>query len=919
MGIRRFDIEPLLPLLKSDFTLLAPNNRSVDGILREYASAVEQPNNPAAPGINSWQRPTVFAIDIYIQQLWQIAASQGISPFVTSRILSRFDEQEIWLQVVKSSLEKYPLLNCEDTAASVARSYRAFRQWDIASSNKIEQYRGALDFQTFLHWSQLFETRCKKLQAISLSDAGRIAAKHIEALEEILPKKIALINFNQPPPLYEELFASLDRVCELQWLRDNSESGSLSHLFGSGESFHRSFQAGSEEIEACIDWCQRKAELSPHSHIGIVVDNSHSLEPLIEEALFRKGGARNPDGFRVADELNRYHSSESLHDSPGFSTALSLLNLNRELIDSESFCKLLQSPRLIAYEGELQARLALEVALRREVEAQVRPSQLRSIMLQSKREHHCPALASALLTFDELARHEPAQQSLRQWLQLFSKQLKTLGWPGNSSSEYNQKLGLQWQQCMQRFASSSAALGNISLITALGKLHTFLRQSNINLNFDNRLQISLLDIEEALDLKFDHVWLLSADNRNWPQAANPVAFLPYGLQLEMKMPGSSSQQQLDLALTQLATLRKNTLCELIVSHHTLEDGLSIRPSALLRDIPLKELDAGDLCEQGNSTVFGSKNLERVSESLHIPLRSDEDVSGGTSLLSNQSNCPFRAFARNRLMATGLEDFSHGLNAIVRGNALHKALEHLSAQIGDSKKLASLSTKNIEELLLSSTTIAIEYLRRLRPETMTPAFSLLEKVRLAKLLEGFLTLERQRNEFKILHNERAVIWQHSRLSLSLRIDRIDRLSDGSLALIDYKTGKFTNYKWFDERPDDLQLPLYQIAVSNSGEDLVSATLIFQLNAENTGLISPMQIADFGAPVKVSGQAKSFEGGWEALQGYWNRSIHALVDEFESGLVAVAPTRKHLTCQYCDLAPLCRIAESNDGLAAMEEEL
>lgn len=911
MPIRRFDIGPFLPLLGNGFTLLTPNNRSVDGILREYANSFRS----SSENTETWQRPAVFAIDIYIQQLWQLAASQAIAPFNETQLLGRFDEQEIWLQIVRSSYEKYPLLNSEETANSVARSYRFFQQWDVAKFAEIERYHSAIDFQTFLDWSEQFEARCKKINAVSLSDAGRVIAEHIEEIKQILPKKIALINFNQPPPLYVKLFDALARVTEVEWQRVNSEDKQLGPVFADSDSAYRNFQNNSAEIDACIDWCHAKAIEFPDSHIGIVVDHSRSLEPMIEEALFRNSNASNSSQFDIAEHLNRYHSSDTLDERQDFSAALSLLALNYDLVDSERFCKLLQSPALTGAENELQARIALEVYLRGNTEAEIRLSHLRSVMLQDERDYHCPILAETLIAFSELARHEPSRQSLRQWLQLFSRQLQLLGWPGDSSSEHNQRQSLLWQQCSRRFAASSKVLGNISLSAALGKLQTFLKQSNVNLNFDDRRQISLVDIEEAQDLVFDHVWILSVDDRNWPQAINPVAFLPYGLQQTLEMPGSSNQQQLDTALTQLLSLRQNTQAELVISHHSLEEELSIRPSALLKEIAFKRTD--EAAEEAPKDRIRN-NLETYKETLHIPLSSDEDISGGTGLLSNQSNCPFRAFARNRLKARGLDEFSYGLNSLVRGNALHKALEHIGKQLGDSTTLHALSSTATEELVVTSAGVAIDYLRKLHPETMTPAFSLLEQGRLTNLLEGFLALEKQRSKFTILHNEKNVAWQHSLLSLNLRIDRIDQLDDGSLALIDYKTGKFTNYRWFDERPDDLQLPLYQIAVSNESEQSVSATLIFQLNAENIGLISPMELVDFGATVKVSRQAKSFEGGWPALQDYWNRSIHTLVEEFESGLIAVAPTRGTTTCQYCDLGPLCRIAETDQSQIHLSED-
>jgi ATP-dependent helicase/nuclease subunit B len=918
MTIRRFDIEPLLPILQDGFTLLTPNNRSVDGILREYASEQRAQGEIS----HAWQRPAVFAIDIYIQHIWQLAASQAIAPFDTTRILGRFDEQEIWLKLIHASYEKYPLLNIEDTARAAARSYRSYKQWDVGANNKIEHYRNAIDFQTFLSWSEQFESRCKKLHAVSLSDASQAITTHVEKLAAILPRKIALINFDQPPPLYERLFQALGLVCEVVWHRTSEQKESLATTFASslaeGNCTHRSYQNSSDEIDACLAWCHNKALEFPQAHIGIVVDPGRSLEPLIEETLFRDNTVESKNKFNIAEHLNHYHSSETLDELPDFSAALSILTLNYELIDSERFCKLLQSANILGAENEMQARIALEIQLRRNTEAETRLSELRRIMTQRKYDHYCPILAEALLAFSELARHEPSHQSLRKWLLLFNKQLEALGWPGSNLAEHNRRQLQQWQQCLQHIAASSTVLGKISLSAALGKLQNFLKQSNVNLNFDDRLQISLLDIEEAKDLLFDYVWILSVDDRSWPQAANPVSFLPYGLQQHLQMPNCSSQQQLELAISQLCKLRNNTKAQLVFSHHTLEEELSIRPSALLREIQFDPSDKQNTAIQESHRIQSNTPLETLEEKLHIPLNPGEQVNGGTSLLSNQSNCPFRAFARNRLSANELEEFSHGLNSIVRGNALHKALEYLGEHLGDSQTLHALSFSETEDLLDRSSTVAIEYLRRRHPETMTPAFSILEKGRMSGLLSGFLDLEKLRSNFSIEHNEKNLTWQYSRLSLNLRIDRIDRLDDGSLALIDYKTGKFTNYRWFDDRPDDLQLPLYQIAVTGEGEDSVSATLILQINAENIGFVSPMENGQLGAPLKVSSQGKTFEGGWPSLQNYWNNRIIALVEEFESGLTAIAPTRGYMTCQYCELGPLCRINESNQSLSIVSEE-
>lgn len=908
MAVHRFDIESLLPPLSEGFTLITPNNRTVDGILREYA------NNTLASkeAESAWRRPQVIAVDIFLQQLWQRAASLGIAPFNELLLLSRYDEQQTWLQIVEASYADYPLLNSEETANSAARSYQIYTQWNVVESASLERYRNAVDFQTFLDWSKKFEAHCDRAGVVSLSDAGRLITDHIETLDPLLPPKMLLVNFTEPPPLYQQLFDALSSVCELRRQQISADQTQLSEAFSQHEGTLWRFQSDRSEVETCLDWCTKKALENPNAHIGIVLDHSRSLEPLIEEALFRTQAT--PD-FDVDRHINRYRSNETLAAIPEYNAALNILALNHDLVESERFCKILQSSLTVGSESESSPRIALELVLRRNAEDQLRLSQLRPLMLQTERDYHCPILAQALLQFSELARHAPKRQSLRSWLKLFCDQLTELGWPGPNATDRRERLAKQWQKHMQRLAASSQTLGNISLLAALAKLQAYLKQTNVNLGFDDRLQVSLLDIEEAQDMVFDHVWLLAVDERNWPRPVSPVPFLPYSLQQELGLPATSNQQQLSTARVQLARLRDQTTQEMVISYHCLEEELKLRPSPLIRSLEFS--DTLDETPDAKTERVSGK-LERFQDPLHLPLTDSEEIRGGTSLLSNQSNCPFRAFASNRLRAAALEGFSHGLNPLLRGNALHRALEQLGMRIADSKTLHGLSSSELEKLLAASADDAINYLRTHNPETMTPAFSQLEHERLSALMRDFLEIEKQRGEFSIEHNEKAVNWSHSKLALNLRIDRIDRLADGTLALIDFKTGKYANYKWHDPRPDDMQLPLYQIAIDSAEQGSVAATLICQLNAENIGYLSPVSTDGFGKGLKVSSQAKTFEGGWPELQSRWNEIIVGLIAEFEAGLLAVAPTRGYTTCQYCDLGPLCRIAESETRSYVQEEQ-
>lgn len=934
MAIHRCDIESLLHALQSGHTLLTPNNRSVDAILREFSSFHQSsPNQPSA-----WPRPAVFAIDIYLQQLWQAAATRGIAPFFEIDLLDRFNEQLLWIQLLESSYDKYPLLNIEEAANSVARSYQFFKQWDLSSHSDIEQYRNAADFQVFLKWCEEFETLCDERKVASLSDANKLIISNIEKLRVLLPKHLVLVNFKQPPPLYTALFDALASTSVIEWKTQTSDhtAQNLKEALLSRQCTRTRYQDISAEIAACLDWCEDKAKENQQTHIGLIIDHGRTLEPLIDEALFRRS-LSNGDGLETAGFLNRFRGNEVLANSPSINFALTILELNNERIQTERFCKILQSANTISADTELQSRLALEIYLRKNVEAKSRLSQLRDIMQHKGRTHHCPILAKALLKFTQIGRQAKTRQPLRQWLHLFSQQLQILGWPGNKTGAAEKSHIQQWRHCAHRLSASSSVLGDISITAALQKLNAFLRQTNSTLHFDEGLQISLVDIEEAQDFTFNFAWIMAVDNRHWPAAINPVSFLPYSLQKKAAMPGCSSQQQFETAITQLIQLRKNTSEELVISYHQLEEELEIRPSALLKNVEFSSVQTSSVQTGSVQTAASkinseaklkpAKNIEHFQEKLYIPFLADEKIRGGSSLLSNQSNCPFRAFSSNRLNVSSLDEFSSGLNPIARGNALHLALEKLGKAYKNSDELAQLSAAEKDTMLADCVTPAIKLLRKQYPETMSPAFSALEQTRLIQLLQGFLTLEKTRSNFSIHSVEEKLSWehsQHSQLSLTFRIDRIDQIEDGSLVLIDYKTGKKTNYKWFDDRPDDLQLPLYQIAVTgkagaNQKNPAISATLICQLNAESTSLFGTTDLDSIHPDIRPLSAIKAFSGSWTELQGRWNTIIYSLIKEFESGLVSVAPARGHHTCQYCDLNPLCRISKFEQRqLSPLKEE-
>jgi len=72
------------------------------------------------------------------------------------------------------------------------------------------------------------------------------------------------------------------------------------------------------------------------------------------------------------------------------------------------------------------------------------------------------------------------------------------------------------------------------------------------------------------------------------------------------------------------------------------------------------------------------------------------------------------------------------------------------------------------------------------------------------------LEKDRQPFEVIERETTRTVEIGGVQIEIRADRVDRLEDATIAILDYKTGQHGPSEWEGDRPDEPQLPLYAIA-------------------------------------------------------------------------------------------------------------
>jgi ATP-dependent helicase/DNAse subunit B len=144
-------------------------------------------------------------------------------------------------------------------------------------------------------------------------------------------------------------------------------------------------------------------------------------------------------------------------------------------------------------------------------------------------------------------------------------------------------------------------------------------------------------------------------------------------------------------------------------------------------------------------------------------------------------------------------------------------------------------------------------------------------------------------------------------LSLRLDRIDRMKDNSLLVIDYKTGNVSPSAWELPRAEDVQLPLYA-GFALDGEEIGGLAFAKLRKGETcfAGKVrkpKEMLIATLNGTSSLVKKPLNDEDLTE-----WRLYIGQMARDFLAGCADVNPIDVGKTCERCDLQALCRIDES-----------
>lgn len=886
---RQISQKELWPRLNSGATLVTVNRRLARKMAAEHAA------QKTAAGVPAWETPQIFPYRAWVEKLYDSLVFHSDSATLDKWPGPLSESQELWLweSIIRQSEYGGELLQA-GAAAGTAQGARAIcLQWhlDLEMISELPPP----DTEAFIHWSLQFEEACRSKNWCEPARLPDLVAEAIRQGCIRTPGDIILAGFDEISPQLESLLLTIEsagtRVSMLEWPPPASEVAC------------QGLADMESEITQAVLWARKLLETDPEKRIGVIVLD---LEAARQKIIRIFDDILHPGLVcHTGEDLERLYNislGPPLGDYPMIQTALGVLENAGAPISVEFVTQLLRSPFLGGAQTELTRRSLLDRDLRKHGETELGMHQV----LEAAGQAGCRLLEKQLRAFIRISETLPQKQPPSGWAQSFSAMLGALEWPGERSlSSTAFQTHDAWQDGLARFAGMDRVMGPISHGHAVRGLRRLLADTAFQPETGD-LPIQVMGVLESAGETFDAAWIMGLHSENWPPPPRPNPLIPIWVQRKANVGHASAERE--LAYARRVTERLLTCApRVVISYPRRQGDAQLFPSPLIRQFFQKSQAFQPLAVSGFwKEMLASAVIEQQSDPNGPAIRDGEFIRGGTGLLKAQAACPFSAFARYRLGAKPLEIPSPGLNAAERGSLVHRCLQLIWESLGAHATLMEKSDADLRAEIEAAVQTALKADAQLKPRTFTDRFLAIEKERLIALLEEWMGLERQRAPFFIQAGEAALPVTIGGICLKTFADRIDRLADGRLVIIDYKTGTPSPKDWFTERMSEPQLPLYAVSL-----DAPPAAVLFgQVRKGESRFMGISEEEHLAPGVGKIGKETCFSGQYATiaeLLPQWRAELQELAAEVKAGYAVVSPNVPQENCRYCDLGLLCRIKE------------
>ncbi len=843
-------------------TVITANRRLARVLQHEYTE------QQVRRGLKAWTSPAILAWPDWLSYLLQSASEQGSLPTRLNHHQSRVLWENCFRRVFPDDTTSITNL------VRLARdAWQRLADWQVPIGELARSVQNE-DQRLFASVAGRYQRVLEHERWVDDAGLGALVRDLIAAGRIPVTGRLTFAGFDRTRPLLASIKHALqEQQCDVQSApaRGNRAQARLA-----------SFENREAEFRAAGVWARDHLSRDPAGKVAIVAAN---LDQDAEHAarLVREGAVPGWQyaNASVAQAVNVSYG-RSLLEYPAISVALLLLRWLVSDLRATEVGRLLRSPLLGP--GAHGGRSRLELRLRQLPDRNWSPSMI-SAALHSDRDD-TEEWRSLVAGLSKRRREVPKSASAADWALYIDEILRACQWPGEGAlSSFDFQLINRWRDLLNELARLDLVSRPLSFSVALQRLEQMAADTVFQPESEGAV-VQLLGPLEASGAEFDALWITGMTASQWPPQAHPSPLISRRLQRRLHMPDAEPADTLEYAETLVRKLAASASA-VICSYALSDDDAVQTPSDLLECLDVRRVD--DHGDPGWHAARLAQRMNLVPAEDRVPaVEPDERILGGAATIQRQLQDPIAAFITGRLGVRSLQSQATGVPPSLRGNIVHDALYRLYRDRPRRAEMALWNEQDLDSRLDESIDFAFARHERHSDDVLYELLQL-ERRRIRQLLQHFVEVDVSRDHVEIASVEQQIDFAAAAVKLSLRVDRIDRMADGSLAILDYKTGSKKNFLRSDGQPGEIQLVAYASALDTQ---VASLALVY---------IDSRELVFSGA-----GRAYTDESEWPELLRDWQDLVRRACDEMSRGDVRVNAAQGVQEARYLNL--LSRYTES-----------
>lgn len=383
--------------------------------------------------------------------------------------------------------------------------------------------------------------------------------------------------------------------------------------------------------------------------------------------------------------------------------------------------------------------------------------------------------------------------------------------------------------------------------------------ASICLNTENEDAVRLLTAHTAKGLEFDHVFVIRANAGSFPASyKESLIEFPKELRDACSVSDEDPKKLNDEEERRLFYVAMTRARDTLTIYAKQGAGKTDKtPAGLLREL-LKDRALAPWLTQRPATgfqtdMFGAAVatpptfVSRTSEWLSLPPLGNLNLRLSATAIEMYKTCPLQfKMARDWRIPDEVSGALH------YGAAIHTVLLAYFDSVRADRRLSDEDTIRLFRETLASSGIEDSYQQDLYEDQGV------------RQISDFLRAHREKSPESVLHTEAPFESKVGESALLGRIDRVDSLGDGGVAVVDYKTGK---PKTQEDADESLQLSIYALAAQEKWGYRVDRLAFYNLDG-NQAVFTTRNSAQLeqAKAVVLEVAAKIAEGQFEPNKGY-----------------------------------------------------